>query len=191
MQVMRSIVYLQPGETMACTGCHEPRTTAPPASRTALALMREPSAIEPGPDGSRPLSYPRLVQPVLDKHCIRCHNAQQSDGNVRLTGEPEGDFSVSYNALAPHVSYSSWGGKAGDFRIVNSEPVSRPGFFGSISSPVMDLILKGHYDATLSDQEIERLATWMDSNALFYGTFNHADQARQLRGEQIEGPDLQ
>jgi hypothetical protein len=31
----------------------------------------------------------------------------------------------------------------------------------------------------------------MDANALFYGTFDAADQACQLRGEKIAGPKLQ
>jgi len=33
--------------------------------------------------------------------------------------------------------------------------------------------------------------TWMDANALFYGTFDPAHQARQLRGERIKGPALE
>ena len=37
----------------------------------------------------------------------------------------------------------------------------------------------------------ERLVTWMDTNALFYGTFNREDQARQLKGERIQGPELE
>ena len=39
--------------------------------------------------------------------------------------------------------------------------------------------------------DIERLVTWMDANALFYGTFDPADQARQQRGEPIAGPALE
>jgi hypothetical protein len=31
----------------------------------------------------------------------------------------------------------------------------------------------------------------MDANALFYGTFDVDDQARQQRGERIEGPKLE
>jgi len=37
---------------------------------------------------------------------------------------------------------------------------------------------------------MERLVTWMDANALFYGTFDPEGQARQLRGERIDGPSL-
>ena len=192
VQVMRSITYLQPGEHASCIGCHEPRTMAPPRRRRmALALAREPSPIAPGPEGSRPLSYPRLVQPVLDRHCVRCHSRAKPEGGVVLIGEPAGRYTVSYNALAPAVSYSAWGGRPGDFRQVNSEPLSRPGYFGARGSRLMKLLLEGHYDVALGHEDVRRLATWMDANALFYGTFDPADQARQQRGEQIAGPALE
>ena len=189
VQVMRSVVYLQPGETASCVGCHEYRHTSP-ATQRALALNRAPSVIEPGPDGSRPLSYARLVQPVLDRHCVRCHNPPQPAGKVNLTGAPQGHYTVSYNALAPFVSFSSWGGKPGDFRVANSEPVSQPGFFGARGSRLMELLRKGHQDAAVPAADLERLVIWMDANALFYGTFDPSDQDRQLRGELIAGPKL-
>ncbi len=191
VQIMRSITYLQPGEHTSCVGCHEPRTTTPLRRPTALALSRPPSPITPGPDGSRPFSYPRLVQPVLDRHCVRCHSRKKPDGGVVLTGEPAGHYSVSYNALASRVSYSAWGGKPGDFRQVNSEPVSKPGFLGARGSRLMTFLSQDHYDVDLSREDMECLATWMDANALFYGTFDPADQARQQRGEPIAGPALQ
>ncbi len=191
VQIMRSITYLQPGERASCVGCHEPRTSAPPPRRMAAALKCEPSAIEPGPDGSNPFSYPILVQPVLDQRCVECHSRAKPDGEVVLSGEPQGHYTVSYNALAPRVSYSAWGGRPGDFRRVNSEPLTRPGHFGARGSPLMKLLLEGHEGVVLSGAEIERLATWMDANGLFYGTFDRADQARQRHGERIEGPKLQ
>jgi hypothetical protein len=191
VQMMRSVTYLQPGETAACLGCHEPRTTAPPTAAAALALARGPSAIRPGPEGSRPLSYPILVQPVLDARCVSCHNREKPGGKVVLTGEPEGPYTASYNALAPRVPYSDWGGKPGDFRLTNSEPLTAPDFFGARGSAVIKLLREGHHGVVLRPDEIERLATWMDANALFYGTFDPADQARQRRGERIAGPGLQ
>ena len=191
VQIMRSVTYLQPGESCSCVGCHEPRTTAPRPGGIVQALARPPSTIEPGPDGSNPLSYPILVQPVLDKQCVRCHSRTKPDGDVVLTAEPEGRYTVSYNALAPLVSYSAWGGRPGDFRQVNSEPLTRPGHFGARGSRLMQMLLEGHEDVSLDHEEISRLATWMDANALFYGTFDPEDQARQRRGERIEGPKVQ
>jgi hypothetical protein len=43
----------------------------------------------------------------------------------------------------------------------------------------------------LDKDEWERLITWMDANALFYGTFNKKDQARQQMAERIAGPELE
>ena len=185
VQIMRSVTYLQPGERMGCVGCHEPTATAPTVRTMATALLRSPSVIAPGPDGSRPLSYPLLVQPVLDAQCVRCHNREKAEGKVVLTGEPAGHYTASFNSLAPLVSYASWG------RRPNSEPATKPGFFGARGSRLMKLLLDRHHDVELSAEEIERLATWMDANALFYGTFDPADQARQQRGERIEGPAIE
>jgi len=191
VQIMRSITYLRPGERASCVGCHEPRSTAPPGRRTAQALCRGPSTIEPCPEGSKPLSYPILVQPVLERKCVSCHSPQKPEGGVVLTGQPQGHYTVSYNALAPRVSYSAWGGKPGDFRQVNSEPLSKPEFFGARGSPLMKMLLEGHEEVRLTPEEMERLVTWMDANALFYGTFDPADQARQQAGQRIAGPKLQ
>jgi hypothetical protein len=191
VQTMRSVVYLQPGENAACIGFHEPRASAPAPRGAALALQRSPSDIAPAPEGSRPLSYPLLVQPVLDKHCVSCHGGAQPRAGLVLSGAPQGRYTTSYNALAPRVSFSAWGGKPGDFRVANSEPLTQPDFFGARGSPLMKMLLRGHHKVVLDSADIERLATWMDANALFYGTFAPADQARQQRGERIAGPKLE
>jgi hypothetical protein len=189
VQVMRSLTYLQPGQTLACVGCHEHRETAP-RNRDLAALRREPSTIKPGPDGSDPLSYPILVQPVLDRSCVSCHGGNEPAGGIRLTGEPDGHYTASYNALAPRVSIAQWT-SSGDFRQTNSEPLAQPDFFGARGSVLMKLLDAGHYDVKLSDEDLERLVTWMDANALFYGTFDYEAQARQQLGERIAGPALE
>ena len=86
------------------------------------------------------------MQPVLERHCVRCHNPEKPDGGLVLTGEPKGRYSVSYLALAPRVPYSAWGGRPGDFRKVNSEPMTVPDFFGARGSPLMKLLIDGHED---------------------------------------------
>ncbi|MBM4088538.1 MAG: hypothetical protein FJ276_03800 [Planctomycetes bacterium] len=187
VQTMYSLVYLQPGENVACVGCHEHGTSTPDASRTgsiALALRRPPSAITPGPDGSLPFSYPLLVQPTLDRHCVACHNPAapaEKHGGVILTGEPESEFSKSYNALVSRVKFRDSDGPARTL----------PDQYGARGSKLLTILANGHYDVHLSPQDWERLITWMDANAVFYGTFNREDQARQLRGERIAGPDLE
>jgi hypothetical protein len=187
VQTMRSLTYLQPGEHTACVGCHEHRSHGPDLGRSALAKGRPPSMIAPGPDGAKPLSYPLLVQPVLDRQCISCHSDSDAEGGVVLTGEPSGNFTKSYNALAPLVSYSEWKSTPA----ANSEPMTTPDRFGSRASRLTTLLREGHEGVTLSDEDWERLATWMDVNALFYGTFSPDDQRRQQLGERIAGPGLE
>ena len=182
VQTMRSLVYLQPGERRSCSGCHEQRTKAASITAPAQALARAPSRIKPGPDGSRPFSYPRLVQPVLDRHCVQCHDGKEA-GRPVLTSEPEGDFTKSYNALVSRVSFTAWSRPE-----QNYEPITEPLRFGAVASPLAKMLDRGHGDVTLTPQEQERLNTWMDANALFYGTFNVKEQKKQLAGLAIEGP---
>jgi hypothetical protein len=73
VQTMRSLSYVQPGQTLACVGCHEHRDSAPLPARMPLAALRDASPLTPDPDGSWPLRFDQLVQPVLDRHCVSCH----------------------------------------------------------------------------------------------------------------------
>jgi hypothetical protein len=182
VQTMRSLVYLQPGEYRSCIGCHEHRMKTASPGAPAQALRRAPSKIKPGPDGSRPFSYPRLVQPVLDRHCVTCHNGKELKRPI-LTSEPEGAFTKSYNALVSRVSFSAWGRPEQNF-----EPMTEPLRFGAVASPLTRMLDQGHGKVTLTPEEEERLCTWIDANALFYGTFDVNEQRKQLVGQAIDGP---
>jgi hypothetical protein len=181
VQTMRSLVYLQPGETETCIGCHEHRMKKEPPRAQALAIRRAPSVIAPGPDGTKPFSYPRLVQPILDKHCVTCHDGKEPKRPV-LTGTPEGWASRSFNALMKQVSYSTWGQPG------PRDALSEPLRFGALGSPLAKMLEKGHGKVTLTPEEWARLYTWMDANGEFYGTFDAAEQKRQLAGEVITEP---
>src|SRR5690606_106799 len=74
VQTMRSLTYVLPGQTLSCVGCHEPRNQAPPSSGPPMAALRGPAKLTPGPDGSWPLRFDRLVQPVLNRNCTECHS---------------------------------------------------------------------------------------------------------------------
>ena len=187
IQTMRSLTYLQPGEQARCVGCHAHRDAAPIVTNVTLASRREPSRITPGPNGSKPLNYAILVQPIVNKHCVACHGNKNPDGGIDLTSATDGQFTRSYNALARLVSYSEWKGTPR----ANHEPQTYPNQFGSRASQLMQLLSKGHQGVQLNEKEHESLITWMDTNALFYGTFDPADQQRQRRGERIAGPKLE
>ncbi|MBI3922114.1 MAG: hypothetical protein HY318_11905 [Armatimonadetes bacterium] len=182
VQTMRSLTYLRKGETLTCIGCHEPRNVGP-QSRSVQAVRRSPSTIQPGPEGSAPLSFPRLVQPVLDQHCVRCHGGAKPESGLVLTGETTASFTRSYETLMNLGTemvhrYPVW------TSIVNTTPDS----FGARNSRLVKMLKAGHHGVKLDRESWERLAIWLDSNALFYGTFIPEEQAKQQRGDRIAMP---
>jgi hypothetical protein len=74
----------------------------------------------------------------------------------------------------------------------NQIQVTPPGGqYGARGSRLMTLLRAGHEGVQLTDGELRRLATWIDCNALFYGSFDPAEQAKQLVGERIDMPAIQ
>jgi hypothetical protein len=178
VQSMRSDVYLQPGERRACVGCHEAPGTAA-ANRPTLAMRRVPSRLQPGPDGTRPMSFPRLVQPVLDRHCVRCHDDKSK---LALTGEPAGNFTRSYQNLKPHLRWYEWGGAS------ISQIATQPGRIGADASPLTAILDDATHRGQLPDADRRRLYLWLDANVPFYGTYDHADQLAQREGRSVPVP---
>jgi hypothetical protein len=79
VQTMRSWSTLQPGENASCVGCHEHKNSSPPAANrgATLALKTGAQPLEPFHGPPRGFSFPKEVQPILDRHCIRCHHDRQ------------------------------------------------------------------------------------------------------------------
>lgn len=197
VQSMRSATHLQPGETRTCQGCHEPKARAPlGANGRPLAMLRAPSRLQPDVDGTNPFSYPRLVQPVLNKHCVECHQ-KNSDKASRLDAElvqikqgrwwADGTYYASYVNLTEKYAFYDYGGHDfGDERAYRTIP----GQFGARASKLYPLLVKGHYDVKLSPEELHRIAVWLDSTSPFYGVYEKEGGLVQLRGE-IANPTLE
>jgi hypothetical protein len=203
VQSMRSATYVQAGERLVCQGCHERRHRTPPRpAEVPMALRREPSRLQGDVEGSNPFSYPRLVQPVLDRHCVECH-AKEADKAPNLAREPVRrdpfvspaetagkkvdryvgngrNWYASYFSLAPNYGFHDYGES---YR-------TTPGKFGAHASKLYELLKKGHYDVKLSKEEMHRITLWLDCSSLFYGVFEEETGQAQLRGE-IANPTLQ
>ena len=108
---MRSFVSLQHGETRGCRGCHESQDQTPPVSWSLKALLQPPAEPAPPPWGSeRLLGYEWLVQPILDRHCVRCHGGKTTEAAIDLSGHREADGLLR---LLPHDVWGSVTGTGG------------------------------------------------------------------------------
>ena len=154
-------------------GCHVTPNGSPRVAADAPLAMNHPPAMpqpQPGDEtAARPLHYPVDVQPVLDKHCVRCHGATDPAGRLDLTGELTTVFSRSYeNILGRRLvktfnEGSDWGGT----------PYAPPRTVGSHASRLIAQVRKGcpGNDRELPTADFVKLATWVDANAAYYGSY--------------------
>jgi hypothetical protein len=168
VQSMRSATYVHPGEKLICQGCHEPQKKAPVLrGGFPLAMRRGPSEIRPDVDGSKPFSFPRLVQPVLDRNCVPCHTKKPkapdlSRGDLKKRA---GQWYPSYNTLGKHAFFftnSSW-----------TTPRTIPGKFGARASKLHKMLAAGHNKLKLSKEDMHRITLWLDSNSDFFGSYEN------------------
>jgi len=170
VQSMRSDTWVRPGQHLVCQGCHDQRHLAPRRpKRIPLALRRAASRIQPEADGANPFSFPRLVQPVLEKHCVACHVKEPKALDLR-----KGDYRknrnrwyTSYIKLQPYAFFftkDAW-----------TVPRTTPGKFGARASKLVALLAKGHYKVKLSAGDMRRITLWLDSNSDFFGAYENLD----------------
>jgi hypothetical protein len=170
---MQSFTSVMPGETIGCVGCHEHRTATPgeQASGDLFALRRPPSKIEPFDGFPDVLDFQRDIQPILDKHCVECHDHQRPDGHVILDGDLGADWSHSYFSLLAHRQVAD--GRNG----LGNQP---PRSLGSSASPLLEKLQSGHYDVQASEHEWRTVWLWLESGAPYAGSYaalrNEADQ---------------
>jgi hypothetical protein len=202
LQTMRSLTYVQPGEQTACVGCHERSMSTPPSNTgNLLALRRLASRIDPGELGGRPFGFVEVVQPILDRQCVRCHGGEKIESGVDLRGTPQRGFSRSYWALCgdpAHGKSQHFGPAMAESRLVprfaqrNQIQTTLPGGQnGARGSRLVKLLLGRHEGVKLSSGEIRGIAAWIDLNAIFYGVYEPKEQARQLAGERVPMPVIQ
>jgi len=171
---MRSGTSVMPGERAGCVGCHDYRI-APASAKIPLALQRQPSKIKPWYGPARPFGYAAEVQPVLDKHCVKCHDFGRKGGKkINLSGDIGLIFNSSYCSLMK-LSPDCWSlPKEGMPKPLISAigagplPVVPPRSWGSHQSRLVDMINGGHKKVQLSKEEMDRIVTWIDLNAPYY-----------------------
>jgi hypothetical protein len=182
IQTMRSDTYLHPGETLTCQGCHESKKNiSKPSRKMPTALKRAPSNITPEHPGAYPLSFPRLVQPVLDKHCVSCHSKKPKAPSLSGTEFGEWGWSKAYHTLSP-LAWAKSGGNGSGLQ-ANQTSYSIPGQVGAKAAKLFKMLEKGHNDLKLPAEDLRRITLWLDCNSNFYGTYH--DTKKQAQGQLV------
>ncbi|MCR4413321.1 MAG: hypothetical protein NUV77_12955 [Thermoguttaceae bacterium] len=192
IQSMRSWVSLQPGETASCVGCHEHKNAAPPVTGLSLALRSGPQELAPFYGPARGFSFIREIQPILDRHCVRCHyedrawdgtpaqagGAVASDrdvvpafslkGDQTLDPEAQRKWSDAYKALADR-RLAQW------IDIQSAPPMLPPYHAGASQSRLVAMLERGeHYGIRLSKPELDRFIVWIDLLVPYVGDYTEA-----------------
>jgi hypothetical protein len=172
LQTMRSLTYVLPGQTLSCVGCHESRDQAAPVGRMPLAVQKGPSKLTPGPDGSWPLRFDRLVQPVLDRRCIECHNPDAGDVKAAR---------LDLTARNAYRNLISFAGKDLE-KLAFEKDRSEVGRGPARDSRLLALLSQDptHRQIVLDRDSLERLATWMDTYAHRQGHFSPEQETELL-----------
>jgi len=168
---MRSFVTFQPGESVACIGCHENRTDAPmDTASQPLAAKRSPS-VPTFPQGVPEVpDYPRDIQPILNKHCVKCHGHKRRDGGLSLVGDRGPVFTLSYYNLYlwQQIKDTKQRPTHGTGRQLGNDPV---GTTYSSASRLMQMLEPSHHDVKLLALEKETVRLWLDVSSQFAGTY--------------------
>lgn len=182
VQTMRSATYLHPGEKLTCGGCHENQHTATRgvSAKVPLALRRPPSNLRPEATGSYPLTFPRLVQPVLNTRCIPCHEQQPRAPGLRGDRFAANGRSQAFESLRKYA----WGMSGGNGVAWTERQYSIPGQSGARVSQLYGLLAAGHHDLRLAPEELRRITLWLDCNSNFYGAYH--DPEAQAQGQIVK-----
>lgn len=186
VMTMRSLVYLQPGETAGCVGCHEPRHLA--ADRPAMPAGMKIHELRPpaGPRYEGGLSFARTVQPVLDRYCLGCHGLDKTEGRVDLLGTLE---QVTFpraqwpgpNKMTVSRAYRSLVTCEGLVKVAHADmetDYSTPKDYYAHAGRLAKLLLSGHADekgsarVNLDPESFARIVEWLDVNAVCYGDYS-------------------
>jgi hypothetical protein len=189
VQSMRSWSTLQPGERFSCVGCHENKNEISLSTGTTLAMKAGAKTLDPvfGPPAG--FSFPKMVQPILDKHCIKCHDGKTPNA-MSLMSTPKPDKRAKRGWSEAYLNLTQRGkpNEMVNWLNVQSIPPMLPPYFkGANKSKIFEQIAGEHCKTKLSEKELAILACWIDLLVPYCGDYaeagvwNEADHAKHKR----------
>jgi mono/diheme cytochrome c family protein len=132
-------------------------------------------------------SYVQEIQPIFDRHCVSCHNAEKiKESKISLTGEPAKPESVKLIGAGEvdpkraytqsYVAITTSGDPDKNAWMTWLKPRSRavmlpPYHTGSSKSKIMAYFEPGHYGVKVSENEKRTFACWLDLLVPFCGSY--------------------
>jgi hypothetical protein len=161
---MQSFTSVRPGEVTGCVGCHEHRTKTPDTHLQGqlLATQRPASRIETFQGFPDVLDFTRDIQPILDRHCVKCHNYEKREGMTILAGDLGPNWSHAFFTMFARRLVAD--GRNG----LGNQP---PRTIGSSASRLLEKVSGGHHDVAVSPAEWRTLWLWIESGAPYAGTY--------------------
>jgi hypothetical protein len=164
VQKMKSFTSVVPGEVISCIGCHEKRSLAPANyGQIPIAMTKDASFPVPVKNIPAVMDFPRDIQPVLDKHCVKCHRPEKREGGILLTGDRGPVYSHSYFNLMAHFQVNDG--------LNHPYPLNKPGMVGDMYSKIIEKMENGHGGVEIGDEEMLKMRYWINSGALYPGTY--------------------
>ena len=188
---MRTFIQAAPGTTRGCIGCHEDKKKSfPVLKKHALARGKPPAQLTDESWGSGVLDYPTMVQPILDKHCVKCHGGEEGfAAGLDLSGGWTEYFNISYENLVSRreVQYKSTliaGVCSMNGTSFYSAQIFPPYAIGSPAAPLARVVVDGdlgHKDRfKMARLERDLVLAWIDGNGPYHGTWNYTPRAFRL-----------
>lgn len=179
---MRTFIQATPGTVRSCIGCHEDKNNTPmPQPRAFSSLQGKPKELKLESWGGGYMDYPRLIQPVWDRHCIDCHGGEKDfAGRLDLTGGWTTHFNISYENLVDRretqlVAHYISGIDSMNGTAHYSNQLFAPRSHGSATAPLAKVIMNDHHGVKLSEQERDLVMAWIDSNGIYYGNWDYTE----------------
>ena len=183
LQMMRSWYTAMPGESISCVGCHEQQSYSPTLHRP-LAAQAGAAKIEPWRGPSRGFDFELEVQPVLDRYCVGCHDGsdyfrpdwtrktEQEKRRINHEYHRATESSIStiltpsFIALHPYIRRA---------HAESNYALQTPGDYLADTSPLIQMLQKGHHNVRLDREAWDRLYTWIDLGAPDHGSWKNSE----------------
>lgn len=179
VRAMRTFIQATPGTTRSCVGCHEYNPQALRDVGNRMAADKPPHTLRDESWGSGYMDYPRRVQPILDAKCVSCHGGEKGMAKgLDLSGGWTEFFNISYEYLSSRREKMYTADMIGGICAMNgtaywSCKVFDPYTHGSGKAILADVLLQEPHRDKLTQTERETIFAWMDSNAIYFGTWDY------------------